>query len=405
MPKAFVVIPTYNERENIAKVIPLLLEVFQKCTGWQMNILVVDDTSPDKTYEVVQELQKKSKHIHLVINKKKGGLGGAYLRGMDEAFDKLDADVVFEFDADLSHDATKIPDFLTKIEEGNELVLGSRYIKGGGIPADWGWHRKFLSVVGNLFITVVLTDFRIRDWTTGFRAITRKVYQAIAPEMRSAQFTGYAFQVGFLHKAVRRNFKIAEVPFVFVDRTVGHSKLGAEYIKNAFIFVLKVRLEEILNNRIFKFVMVGGMGAFVQLASLHFYRYLLPINHVSFLTAFQEATLLSIETSIVSNFFLSNFWTFRDRPLTLPQIPGKFLQFNLTSMGSLAIQFVINSLGERFIGLFALFTLPLVGITIDTGLIFAVVGILTGMFWNFFAYTKLIWRTKKSADRPSTDNA
>src|SRR5690606_21568905 len=102
------------------------------------------------------------------------GLGGAYLKGMTEAFENLGADVIFEFDADLSHDPRKIPQFLAKIDQGYDFVLGSRYIPGGGIPADWGLHRKFLSVVGNLIIMVVLTDFSIRDWTTGYRAISKK---------------------------------------------------------------------------------------------------------------------------------------------------------------------------------------------------------------------------------------
>ncbi len=395
MPKAFVIIPTYNERENIAKVIPLLLSVFKDCRGWEMGIVVVDDTSPDKTYEVVEALTKKHAQIHLVLNKQKSGLGGAYLKGMAHAFGELKADVVFEFDADLSHDATRIPAFLQKIDEGYDLVLGSRYVTGGGIPADWGIHRKFLSVVGNLFIMTVLTDFRIRDWTTGYRAITRRVYDAVSPELHSEQFSGYAFQVGFLHKAVRKGFKVAEVPFVFVDRTIGHSKLGAEYIKNALFFILKVRIAEIMSSRIFKFVIVGGLGAMTQLISLQLFRNFIPGLNLIGISAFQMATLLSIEAAVVLNFLLSNLWTFADRKLKVIEWPIKFIQFNIASMGSILIQFVLNTLGEKFIGLFALFTIPLTQFDVDTGLVFAVVGILVGMFWNFFAYSNLIWRAKK----------
>jgi dolichol-phosphate mannosyltransferase len=103
------------------------------------------------------------KNVHLHSNAKKAGLGGAYLSGMKVAFGELCADVIFEFDADFSHDPTKIPDFLQKIDEGYDFVLGSRYIPGGSIPENWGFHRKFLSIVGNLFINVVLTNFSIRD--------------------------------------------------------------------------------------------------------------------------------------------------------------------------------------------------------------------------------------------------
>lgn len=395
MNTAVIIIPTYNEAENIEKTLLAIDAVRSDIpNGWKLQVLIVDDTSPDGTAEVVKKIQKKLPYVFLVSNPKKSGLGGAYLKGMDEAFMKLKADVIFEFDADLSHDPKKIPAFLQKIDQGYDFVLGSRYIPGGGIPEDWGFHRKFLSVVGNWFIMLVLTNFKIRDWTTGYRAIRKSVYDAVKEEMHSDRFSGYTFQIGFLHKAVRRGFNIAEVPFKFVDRTYGESKLGMEYIKNTLMYIVKVRLQEFMQMRAFKFVMVGGLGAVIQLSSLHFYRYLLPINHVPGLTAYQEATLLSIETAIISNFILNNLWTFSDRKLSLIQLPYKFVQFNLTSLGSLVIQFLISSGGERFIGLFTIIRLPIGHIEFDTGFVYAVIGILAGMFWNFFAYSKIIWKKK-----------
>lgn len=395
MKTAVVILPTYNESKNIERVINKLQEVFAGIKSWKMEILVVDDTSPDKTYEIVQKLQKTHRNLHLVINKQKAGLGGAYLRGMAEVFGPLKADVAFEFDADLSHDATKIPLFLDKIDAGYDMVLGSRYISGGGIPDDWGVYRKFLSVVGNLIIMTVLTDFRIRDWTGGYRAITKPVYESVKDELNSERFMGYTFQIGFLHKAVRKGYKVTEVPFKFVDRTEGVSKLGNEYIKNTLLYILKVRIEEILNNRIFKFAFVGGVGTLVQLLSLTIIRQILPDFSLLFLTSFLLATLLSIECAIISNFVLNNVWTFSDRKLEAFQIPSKFVQFNLASAGSILIQLVINSLGELVFGLRHLFTLPIIGMKIDTGLIFAVTGIFIGLFWNFFAYNKFIWKKKK----------
>lgn len=395
MKKAVVILPTYNESKNIERVISKLQEVFATVKDWKMEILVVDDTSPDKTYEIVQKLQKTQKNLHLVINKQKAGLGGAYLKGMAEAFGPLEAKVAFEFDADLSHDATKIPAFLAKIDQGYDLVLGSRYIAGGGIPEDWGLYRKFLSVVGNLVIMTVLTDFRIRDWTGGYRAITKPVYDSVKNELNAERFMGYTFQIGFLHKAVRRGFKIAEVPFKFVDRTEGVSKLGNEYIKNTLIYIFKVRLDEILNNRIFKFAFVGGVGTLVQLISLTILRALIPPFSYLFLTSFLLATLISIELAIISNFVWNNLWTFSDRKLESSQIPSKFIQFNIASMGSILIQLVINSTGELIFGLRPLFALPIIAFAVDTGLVFAVTGILIGLFWNFFAYNKFIWNKKK----------
>ncbi len=387
--KAIIIIPTFNERENIGKVIPLLLEEREHVAkDWNLQVLVVDDTSPDKTYEVVEELTKKYKGVlHLLVNPKKSGLGGAYLKGMAMAFDELGADAVFEFDADLSHDPTKIPLFLQALDQGADMVLGSRYIPGGSIPQDWGLHRKFLSVVGNIVIAIVFTNFSVRDWTSGYRAITKEVYDAVHPELHSERFSGYTFQIGFLHTAIRKGFKVFEVPFHFIDRTIGTSKIGPEYIKNNLMYIFKVRAKEIYQHRVFRFAFVGGIGAVIQLLSLALYRMILPDFAVSVLTSFMLATFLSIETAIVSNFLINNVWTFSDKKLSGAALPWKFLQFNLASFGSILIQLVVAALGELLIGIRPLFI-------IDTGTIFAVVGILIGMFWNFFAYTRLIWKTK-----------
>ncbi|NCN03696.1 MAG: glycosyltransferase family 2 protein [Candidatus Pacebacteria bacterium] len=395
MKKAIIVIPTYNESKNVGPVTEKLQAVFKKIKDWKMEILIIDDTSPDKTYEVVKELQKSQKNLHLVINKKKAGLGGAYLRGFQKAYGPLGADVAFEFDADLSHDPTKIPKFLEMIDGGYDMVLGSRYIAGGGIPEDWGIDRKFMSIVGNLIIMTVLTDFRIRDWTGGYRAITKEVYENVHKNLTSERFSGYTFQIGSLHQAVRKGYKVGEVPFQFIDRTEGESKLGSEYIKNTLIYIFKVRIEEILNNRFFKFLFVGGLGTLIQLISLSLLRAVLPDFNLLFLTKFLTATLISIELAIASNFILNNLWTFADKKLDPKSIPSKFIQFNLASMGSVIIQLIVNFLGENLIGLKPLFKLPIINFMIDTGLIFAMIGIIIGLFWNFFAYNKFIWNSKK----------
>lgn len=384
---AYIIIPTYNERENVRKVVPILADIFAKVKNWKMGVLIVDDTSPDGTADEVRSLQKEYSWLKLLVNKEKAGLGAAYLKGMAEAFGNLHADLVFEFDADLSHDPTKIPDFLAAIDDGADMVLGSRYIPGGSIPANWGLLRKFYSVVGNIIIMMTLTDFRIRDWTSGYRAITKKVYDGVHPLLHSERFSGYTFQIGFLNNAVRQGFKVVEVPFHFVDREIGESKLGTEYIKNTLSYLFRVRAKDVLTNRLFKFIVVGGMGAVVQFIALAMLRKLLP---------YQAAFFLAIETSVLSNFTWNNLWTFSDRKLPANRLVSKFLQFNLASAGSIIIQQIIAILGEKFIGTeVVLFTVPVVNIGIDTGTLFALVGIFVGMFWNFFAYNAFIWKQKK----------
>lgn len=398
MSKAIIIIPTYNEAKALPVTLKEVFEVIQKITTWQIEVLVVDDTSPDKTYDLVKQLQKNQPRLHLLLNPTKTGLGGAYLKGMAEAFHNLGADVVFEFDADLSHDPTKIPSMLAKIDEGYDLVLGSRYIPGGGIPENWGWHRAFLSIVGNLTVKMILTNFTISDWTGGFRAITKKVYLAVVPFLQSDKFTGYTFQMGFLQTAVKLGFKIAEVPFYFKDRTLGKSKIGPEYIRNALLFLIKYRIKEIMAMRLFKFVVVGGSTAVLQLLTLAIFRALLaPWANQSwfgFITPFSIATFIAIEMAVVTNFSLSNLWTFADRKLSLGQLPAKFLQFNLASAGSIVIQMLVAFLSEKILGLRPLFVIPIINKMIDSGTVFAVIGILIGMFWNFFAYTKIVWRQK-----------
>ena len=389
MKKAVVIIPTYNEKDNIANTIAAIDKVFKKIKTWQMHVLVVDDSSPDKTYELVKDLKKKYKFLELLINPKKSGLGGAYLKGMKFAFGKMKADLVFEFDADLSHNPERIPDFLKKIDEGYDFVLGSRYIPGGSIPQDWGFHRKFLSVCGNLFINFLMFDFSIRDWTTGYRAIKKEIYEAVNKELHSDQFSGYTFQIGFLHKALRKGFKITEVPFHFVDRVEGKSKIGPEYIKNTMTYLMKVRIKELLENRIVKFVIVGGIGALVQLIALQLWRMLFTTE-----ANFVIASFLAIETAIISNFILSNTWTFKDRKLKASDIPASFVKFNISSGGSILIQTIVAFVGSRTIGLVDVMTLPVINMVIDTGMIYTVIGILIGMFWNFFAYNTFIWKKK-----------
>lgn len=384
--KACVIIPTYNEAGNIELTVKQLQEIFKQVADWQMQILVVDDSSPDKTSDKVRTLQKEYSNLHLLINKTKDGLGSAYLKGMDYAFDKLQAEVVFEFDADLSHDPKKIPLFLAKIDEGYGLVIGSRYIPGGSIPRDWGLHRKFLSRGGNIVIKTILTNFSISDWTTGFRAITKETFQKISPEMREQRFSGYTFQIGFLYKAVQKKIKIAEVPFHFIDRTIGESKIGPEYIINSLIFLGKTRVLELMQTRIFKFLVVGSVAAGLQLVLLEVWRKLF---------SYQLANIFAIECAIIFNFILNNFWTFKDRKLKLKQVPLKFIQFNLTSAGSILIQLLVAFLGVTFIGIKEVLVLPIIHYLLDTGPIFSAVGIIIGMFWNFFAYNFFIWKKKK----------
>ena len=167
--KACIVLPTYNERENIGELLKALLRVFQKIKGFNMHILVVDDNSPDGTASIVRKFSKKHKNIHLIMGEKKG-LGVAYIRGFNYAINKLRTDVTFQMDADLSHVPNLIPRFLNEIKNGYDVIIGGRYIEGGGTP-DWSLNRKLLSKGANTLAKLATGIANVHDFTSGYRAI------------------------------------------------------------------------------------------------------------------------------------------------------------------------------------------------------------------------------------------
>ena len=197
-----VIIPaTYNEKGNIERLITILEEeVFPKIKNHEMYILVADDNSPDGTCVEVKKLMEKWKNIG-ISSGTRNGLGAAYIRGMTYAVEKLGADVIFEIDADLQHDPYKIPQFIKKIEEGYDMVVGNRYSDGGSIPKNWPLLRKIFSIVANIFVRIVFTKFSIHDWTGGYRALKKEVFLKEKPKLDN--YSGYIFQISFLHRAVR----------------------------------------------------------------------------------------------------------------------------------------------------------------------------------------------------------
>jgi dolichol-phosphate mannosyltransferase len=307
-----------------------------------MSILVVDDNSPDGTADTVKELMNKWKNIELNTGEKEG-LGAAYVRGMDFAIKEMNADVMFEMDADLSHDPKKIPTFLEKIDEGYDMVIGARYIKGGSIPQNWGIHRKIYSVLGNLMVKMVLMRFWLHDWTGGYRALKIEVFQKIRPEL--TEFKGYTFQVSFLHKAIAKGFKVAEVPFHFTDRTLGKSKIAPrQYIFNLLKYIFTARTIELIHSPFSKYAATGFVGFLINSITLEIFAGVWGWHPAI-------AAAASAELSIIWNFIVNNFWTFGKHRITNPwKVLVKFPQFNLVSLGSLLIISAVVFIGTHLFG-------------------------------------------------------
>jgi glycosyltransferase XagB len=255
-----VVIPTYNEKDNIGPLIEGIQAQIQYLQNAQLSILVVDDSSPDGTAQVVQTYAKRYENVYLLKGQKQG-LGRAYIRGFKYAMRYLQADIVFEMDADFSHDPAMISFFVYEIQKGKDFVIGSRYIEGGSIPSDWPYLRKLNSQWGNIFARHVAGLGSVKDCTSGYRAIRTSLLKKI--NLNKLKAKGYAFQIDLLHKAIKNNARISEVPIQFTDRIFGNSKLRkqdiAEFVINSFL----IRMPYLLHVALFIMSVIVAITAFI----------------------------------------------------------------------------------------------------------------------------------------------
>lgn len=322
--RVVIIVPTYNERLNIGLLIDALQEQFRKIAH-DMHVLVVDDTSPDGTADVVRTAMGKYSNVHL-ISGRKAGLGAAYIRGMLHAIRELGADAVFEMDADFSHDPADVPRLLAELDKSADFVIGSRHVRGGSIPADWSLLRKLNSKGGNWVARYVAGLYGVRDCTAGFRAIRAAVLRNI--DFGALRVKGYAFQVALLHQAMTQGARVREVPVHFIDRKAGQSKLGLRDIIEFVLNAWWIRLRTLQT-----FIRFGVVGASGTLVNLALFTLLLNASMNKYV-----ASPLAIEASILWNFLFNNWWTFKHRRTKGPaSIRG--LKFNLVSFASLGVSF------------------------------------------------------------------
>ena len=229
--RALVIIPTYNERENIRRIIDTVLR-----QDGRLEVLIVDDGSPDGTGQIVAELEALDTRVHLLEREKKMGLGTAYIAGFRWALER-DYAYILEMDADFSHDPAHLKQFLKAIET-NDLVLGSRYQEGRVTVVNWPISRLILSYSANLYARAV-TGLPVWDATGGFKCFRRSVLETI--DLSRVRSNGYAFQIEMSFRAWKRGFRIAKIPIVFVDRTEGTSKMSRSIVREAIWMVWRLR--------------------------------------------------------------------------------------------------------------------------------------------------------------------
>ncbi len=233
--KALVIVPTYNEAENITGIIDAVLAL-----PGDFHLLVVDDNSPDGTANLVKQKQQNSEKIFLLERPGKQGLGKAYIAGFRWALEK-DYDFIFEMDADFSHNPEDLPRLLKTLKKGYDLVIGSRYVSGVNV-VNWPLSRVILSYFASVYVRFI-TGMHIKDTTAGFVGYKRKILETV--DLNKIQFVGYGFQIEMKYRAWRKGFKIKEIPIIFINRQKGVSKMSGGIIREGIWGVLKLKWKAI----------------------------------------------------------------------------------------------------------------------------------------------------------------
>jgi len=373
--KACVVLPTYNEAENVKFVIPGIFEQAGKISTHELHVLVVDDNSPDGTQDVVSGLMKQYKNLHLISGKKEG-LGEAYKRGMAYASENLSPDLVFEMDADGQHDASLIPLFVDLANHGFSLVIGSRFAPGGSTP-DFSFRRKLISLVGNWMIRFLGGLPRIHDCTSGFRCIKADVLEKC--EFGFLSTRGYSFQSSLLFELLRNGAHVIEVPIVFPDRQFGESKLSMQDQVEFLVNIAKLRFRQ--SEEFIKFLTVGFSGVFVNLGIYIFLTRILGV-------ALELASPVAIEISIITNFLLNHYWTFNGRT-TETSFFRKLFRFHMAAGVAGVINYTV------FLLLLNVFNMH--------DILSNIIGICVGALFNYFLNSFWTWK-KIEADTDADES-
>lgn len=232
----YIILPTYNERENLENIIR---EIFKQNIE-NLGIIIIDDNSPDETGAIADRLSRSDSRISVIHRQKKMGLGTAYIQGFKKALADPEAEFIFEMDSDFSHSPKYLKDFL-EAAKVSDLVLGSRYIKGGGV-SNWGLFRRAVSWLANFMVRSILNT-PVRDLTGGFKCFRRKVLETV--NFDNVESNGYNFQVEVNYKVYKYGFKIKEIPIIFEERRRGKSKFNFGIVIESFWKVIKLRFTSI----------------------------------------------------------------------------------------------------------------------------------------------------------------
>ncbi|MBA2656576.1 MAG: glycosyltransferase family 2 protein [Tatlockia sp.] len=367
--KVFIIIPTYNEASVIADTVAQVFAVTDNIIDFEVHVLIFDSASTDNTQAIIAELQTHHRQLHFQKEREKSGLGSAYLQAMRYAMNVLKADIVFEFDADLSHQPKYLAPMLEKIKTC-DVVVGSRYVKGGSIPQAWGFHRKLFSILGNYVARTILTP-RYKDFTSGFRATRCQILKKVLPKTFLSNHFAYKLHLlWLLHKS---GVKIAEQPIEFIDREKGQSKLPANSIIDSLFVVFTLRYFEL--KRYLKMCLVGVVGMGVQFIVYNLLRDSLPPFN---------ATQFAVLASILNNFILNTRFTFKSQLTNRPHKLKRLTGFIAYSIVIIYLQSYWLKLGIYYLG---------EGMLRENSIL--ALGIALLSLLNYFTYSRHIWPESK----------
>jgi len=298
--KACIVIPTYNEAENISIIIPWIFEEAKKIETHDVHVLIVDDNSPDGTQGAVRRCMDKFPNLHLITGKREG-FGEAYKRGFDHAIKTFDPDIILQMDADLQHSPSLLPLFVSLTNYGFSLVIGSRFVPGGSTP-NFSLQRRFQSLFGNWLIRFLGGLPHIHDCTSGYRCIKTELIKKCDLSFFSTR--GYSFLSSLLCELLRNGARVIEIPIQFTGRLHGESKLSFRDQIEFLLNIAKIRFRK--SEEFIKFCFVGGSGVFVNMGM-----YVLFTRSAGMM--YYIGAPIAIELSILWNFLWNNVWTFRKR--------------------------------------------------------------------------------------------
>lgn len=365
---------TYNEKENIEAMIEALDKIAKKLPQYEFSILVADSHSPDGTAEIVRKKSAGRKDLFLLETPR--GLGVSLIQGYRFAMEKLKADVVIPNDVDFQWNPDYIPTLLAKIEAGYDVVVPSRHVAGG--RDNFSPFRKLTHWVSNTFFAYYVAGIKeLRDHNGNMKAIRVKgILDKI--DLEKLNVKGYVIQMTIIYELSKTGAKFCEIPAVYLDRRAGKAKVGLnfQFIKDILEYLMqsvKIRIER--SQQFVKFAVVGFTGYLINASTLQLF-YSLGWSDMA-------CWGLSTELAIISNFTLNNLWTFSSNKITkLGKIVAKFLQFNLTSGGALLIQTAAGTIGVKVFGSqYRQLLLPVI-------ILFLIVP------YNYFMYTRVIWKTK-----------